>query len=152
HRTPEGRVVLEGDVIEVVPPRRLRVTFSAAHDAEMRLEPRSRVTWDIEPRGRGSTLTFTHDGFPGESKTYRRALKDWLIVLEGLRRVVEIPFQSICVFCGTCEGNQPSFVKAARSLGQLLAARGIAVVSGGSRLGLMGALADGVLEGGGVIT
>jgi uncharacterized protein (TIGR00730 family) len=55
----------------------------------------------------------------------------------------------VCVFCGSNSGRRPSYLETARSLGRLLAARGVGLVYGGGNVGLMGALADAVLDGGG---
>jgi uncharacterized protein (TIGR00730 family) len=52
----------------------------------------------------------------------------------------------LAVFCGSNPGARPDYVQAARSLGKLLASRGIGVVYGGSNVGLMQALADAVLD------
>ena len=57
----------------------------------------------------------------------------------------------ICVFCGSSSGTRPGYLAAAVSLGRQLAAGGIGVVFGGSRVGLMGALADAALEAGGEV-
>lgn len=57
--------------------------------------------------------------------------------------------KGICVFCGSAPGNDPEFVAAASDLGQLLARRGIDVIYGGGRVGMMGALADSALVAGG---
>jgi uncharacterized protein (TIGR00730 family) len=57
--------------------------------------------------------------------------------------------KSICVFCGSAPGVRPSYSAAARELGAALARQGIALVYGGGRLGLMGIVADAVLQGGG---
>jgi uncharacterized protein (TIGR00730 family) len=59
---------------------------------------------------------------------------------------------SLCVFCGAHPGADPAFVRAARATGEGLARRGIRVVTGGGRVGLMGAVADGALEAGGAVT
>lgn len=48
----------------------------------------------------------------------------------------------LAIFCGSNPGVRPDYVDAARSLGRLLAQRGIGVVYGGSNVGLMAALAD----------
>lgn len=54
----------------------------------------------------------------------------------------------ICVFCGSSPGVSPRYAEVARSLGACMAARGIGLVYGGGRNGLMGIIADAVLEGG----
>jgi uncharacterized protein (TIGR00730 family) len=55
----------------------------------------------------------------------------------------------ICVFCGAASGRAPTYAAAARDLGELLAKRGIGLVYGGGNVGLMGELADAVLDAGG---
>jgi hypothetical protein len=56
---------------------------------------------------------------------------------------------SLCVFCGSKTGEGPAFEAAARRLGEQMAERGIRLVYGGGRIGLMGVVADAVLAGGG---
>ncbi len=55
----------------------------------------------------------------------------------------------LCVFCGSSPGRRAEYRDAARALGRLLAQRGIGLVYGGGGGGLMGVLAEAVLEGGG---
>ncbi len=58
---------------------------------------------------------------------------------------------SVVVFCGAREGRDPAWREAAISLGQGLAKAGIRLIYGGGRLGLMGAVADAVLDEGGQV-
>ena len=58
-------------------------------------------------------------------------------------------FSALCVFCGSNSGADFAYAESARRLARLLADRGITVVYGGGRVGLMGALADAALEAGG---
>jgi len=55
----------------------------------------------------------------------------------------------LAVYCGSSMGTDPAFADTARVLGRAMAARGIGLVYGGGRLGLMGVVADAVLEAGG---
>jgi uncharacterized protein (TIGR00730 family) len=57
--------------------------------------------------------------------------------------------KSICVYCGSSIGSSPSLAATARELGQTLAASNLELIYGGGRVGLMGVLADAVLEAGG---
>ena len=57
----------------------------------------------------------------------------------------------ICVYCGSSPGADPIHREAAENLGTLLAARGIGLVYGGGNVGLMGAVADAALRGGGEV-
>ncbi len=59
--------------------------------------------------------------------------------------------ERICVYCASNEGVRPEYMKSARTMGREMAERGLAVVYGGGRTGLMGALADGALEAGGEV-
>lgn len=60
-------------------------------------------------------------------------------------------FRRICVFCGSSEGRDPIYLRAAKDLGGFLARRGVGVVYGGGKVGLMGAVADGALAVGGEV-
>lgn len=55
----------------------------------------------------------------------------------------------LAVYCGSATPTDPAFMANAREVGAAFAARGIGLVYGGGRLGLMGAIADAVLAGGG---
>jgi uncharacterized protein (TIGR00730 family) len=55
----------------------------------------------------------------------------------------------LAVYCGSSMGTDPAFAETARALGREMAARDIALVYGGGRLGLMGVVADAVLGAGG---
>jgi uncharacterized protein (TIGR00730 family) len=57
--------------------------------------------------------------------------------------------RSICVFCGSNSGHDPAYESAARSLGETLAEAGITLVYGGGRVGLMGVVANAVIDAGG---
>ena len=55
------------------------------------------------------------------------------------------------MFCGASSGRLPAYAEAARAFGAAAARRGLGVVYGGGRVGLMGALADGALADGGEV-
>ena len=57
----------------------------------------------------------------------------------------------VCVFCGSSHGVRPAYAAAARTLGRLLVERGLGLVYGGGNVGLMGVMADAVLEAGGEV-
>lgn len=58
----------------------------------------------------------------------------------------------ICVFAGSSKGTRPEYAAAARTLGIELAGRGLELVYGGGNIGLMGIVADAVLDRGGRVT
>ena len=55
----------------------------------------------------------------------------------------------MCVFCGSSRGDNPRYADAASQLGREMVRRGIGLVFGGGGVGLMGVIADAVLEAGG---
>jgi hypothetical protein len=57
----------------------------------------------------------------------------------------------ICVYCGASTARDPAVEAEIRTFGREIAARGIALVYGGSSLGLMGILADEVISAGGKV-
>lgn len=59
---------------------------------------------------------------------------------------------SICVYCGSQPGTDPAFMKAARVLGTHIAKANIKLIYGGGTYGLMGEVADGVLDANGEVT
>lgn len=59
--------------------------------------------------------------------------------------------RSVCVFCGSRAGASPRYVEIARRAGTMLAERGLTLVYGGGSRGMMGAVADGVLDAGGSV-
>lgn len=59
---------------------------------------------------------------------------------------------NITVYLGASVGNDPAFLPAVRELGTWIGSNGHALVYGGSKSGLMGALADSVLDAGGHVT
>ena len=72
---------------------------------------------------------------------FRRRNKESISIVLDLKR--------LCVFCGSSSGFDAVYRQAAVDLGQLVAAQRIELVYGGGRVGLMGAIADAVLQAGG---
>mgnify|MGYP001277064693 CR=1 FL=1 len=59
--------------------------------------------------------------------------------------------KSICVYCGSSDAVHSDYLSAARTMGRVLADRGLQLIFGGGKTGLMGAVADGALEAGGEV-
>jgi uncharacterized protein (TIGR00730 family) len=57
--------------------------------------------------------------------------------------------RKIAVYCGSAPGTDPAFAEATRATASAMVSRGVDLVYGGGRLGLMGLIADSVLAGGG---
>jgi uncharacterized protein (TIGR00730 family) len=60
--------------------------------------------------------------------------------------------RKVCVYCGSGPGKDPDFVLAARQLGKIMAKNGVGLVYGGGSIGLMGEIANAVLDNGGHVT
>jgi uncharacterized protein (TIGR00730 family) len=58
---------------------------------------------------------------------------------------------SLCIYCGSSDNVHPEYLAAARQMGQALAKHSIRLVYGAGKTGLMGAVANGVLEAGGQV-
>ena len=56
--------------------------------------------------------------------------------------------KTLCVYCGSARGREPSYIAAAQELGRELGQRGIRLVYGGARIGMMGEVADSALKSG----
>ena len=79
--------LMQGENLEVDPPRRLVQSFTAIWSDEVRSEGASRITWEIEPVGDSCRLTVTHDelaeGANGE------LFGGWPMILSGLKTLLE---------------------------------------------------------------
>ena len=60
--------------------------------------------------------------------------------------------KSVCVYCGSAKQASQEYFRAARQMGETLAKKGLTLVYGGGKTGLMGALADSTLDNGGKVT
>jgi uncharacterized protein (TIGR00730 family) len=60
-------------------------------------------------------------------------------------------YKNIAVFCGSKSGNNPLFMQQAAELGKLLADNGMALIYGGGKAGLMGSVADAVMNNNGKV-
>lgn len=83
-------LVVDGTVLEADPPRKLVTTWSFRGSPELRDDPPSRVTWEIEPIGDTTCrLTVLHDDFPSETRTFQSVKSGWPVVLSSLKSLLE---------------------------------------------------------------
>lgn len=59
---------------------------------------------------------------------------------------------AVCVFCGSRSGTNPVYTKTAQDLGRLLVEKNFDLVFGGASCGIMGTIADAVMENGGTVS
>jgi uncharacterized protein YndB with AHSA1/START domain len=86
-----GDLAWDEEVLEEDPPRRLVHRWVAGYSEELAAEDPSRVTWEIEPQGDGTTLlTVVHDQLEGAPKTAASVSgTGWMYVLSGLKTLLE---------------------------------------------------------------
>jgi uncharacterized protein YndB with AHSA1/START domain len=86
----ESQVLVDGEVLESDPPRRLIHTWRTLYDPDAANEPHSRVSWEIEPQDGGFTkLTVVHDRLEEAPKTAESVAGGWSYVLSGLKTLLE---------------------------------------------------------------
>jgi uncharacterized protein YndB with AHSA1/START domain/DNA-binding transcriptional ArsR family regulator len=85
----DGSTVLQGQVVEADPGRRLVLTFAMLVNPETAADRPSRVTWDIESMGETTKLTLTHDDFNAVTPTYTSVRFGWNPILSGLKTLLE---------------------------------------------------------------
>jgi uncharacterized protein YndB with AHSA1/START domain/DNA-binding transcriptional ArsR family regulator len=79
--------LIEGENLEIDPPRRLVQSFRAVWDDSVAAEGTSRVTWDIEPAGDSCRLTVTHDQLRQGADEHLYG--GWPMILSGLKTWLE---------------------------------------------------------------
>lgn len=89
HIQDNGEVALEGQILEIVPQKKLVTTFAMVHNPASAKDRPSRVTWEILQLGEVCKLTLTHDDFDGITETYKQVGPGWNPVLSGLKTLLE---------------------------------------------------------------
>ncbi|MGH7483214.1 MAG: ArsR/SmtB family transcription factor [Longimicrobiales bacterium] len=79
--------IVEGENLEVDPPRRLVQSFRALWSDDVKAEGTSRVTWEIEQIQDSCCLTVTHDQLPEAAN--EELYGGWPMVLSGLKTLLE---------------------------------------------------------------
>jgi uncharacterized protein YndB with AHSA1/START domain len=82
-----GKLIGEGENLEVDPPRRLVQSFRALWDEDVKREGTSRVTWEIKPIGDSCRLTVTHDQLREGANA--QLYGGWPMILSGLKTLLE---------------------------------------------------------------
>jgi uncharacterized protein YndB with AHSA1/START domain len=80
-------LLVEGDNLEVDPPRKLVQSFNALWDDDVKAEGTSRVTWEITPVADSCLLTVTHDQLREGANS--QLYGGWMMVLSGLKTYLE---------------------------------------------------------------
>jgi len=86
--TKAGANTIQGKVLLVDPPKRLTYSWDSCSPEEQR-ERTSRVTFDLEPRGKVIKLTVTHDELDERGVTLRNISGGWPMVMASLKSLLE---------------------------------------------------------------
>jgi uncharacterized protein YndB with AHSA1/START domain/DNA-binding transcriptional ArsR family regulator len=88
--TIEGELQIEGQILEVDPPRRLVQTWHGVWDEGMAADAPTRVTWEIEDATPGvCKVTVVHDGLVAGSATLEQVSGGWPFILSGMKTLLE---------------------------------------------------------------
>lgn len=86
---PDGRVGDSGQILEIDPPRRLRLSWQNQFMPEMHAEGHSRMTYELEPMGDTIKLTVTHEMDKPGSKLIDGVSAGWPSILASLKSLLE---------------------------------------------------------------
>jgi len=86
YRHDDGRPMIEGQVLEIEPERKLVHSFRDAPNPD---DPVSRVTWEITQLGDACKLTVLHEHPDANAGGVKDTQRGWPIVLSGLKTLVE---------------------------------------------------------------
>jgi uncharacterized protein YndB with AHSA1/START domain/DNA-binding transcriptional ArsR family regulator len=85
----DGKVAVDGELLEVDAPRRLVQSFRQHWDHDPGGDRETRVTWEIEQRGSMCLLTVVHDGWSTSEGLYQAVSEGWPLILSGLKTLLE---------------------------------------------------------------
>ena len=86
---PDGRVADTGKVIELERPKRLVVTWKNEFLPELKGEPETRCTFELEQQGEMVRLSVLHESEREDSKMIRNVSMGWPVILSSLKSLLE---------------------------------------------------------------
>ena len=85
----DGTLVAQGELLEVQPPLRLKMTFQALWQPELAQEAPVQITWEIEPEGEVCKLTVVFEADSEEAQMLEQADGGMPMILSGLKTLLE---------------------------------------------------------------
>ncbi len=85
----DGKLILQGTILDNDPPRRLSYTFQSMHEPYNGKEAPSRVVFELEQQKDQVKLIVTHDEFPKGTQIFSAISNGWPLVLSSLKSYVE---------------------------------------------------------------
>ncbi len=86
---PGEKLAIEGELLEVVPNRKIRHTWHALWDEKIAGDRPTVVTWEITPMGNSCKLSVTYEDLEGRDETYRQVSGGLPYILSGLKTLLE---------------------------------------------------------------
>jgi uncharacterized protein YndB with AHSA1/START domain/DNA-binding transcriptional ArsR family regulator len=86
---PDGSIAADGRILEIDPPRRLKMTFHARWDEQIAAEGPVEMTWVLEASGDATKLTVTTSGLKAGSQTAEDFAGGIVFIVSGLKTVLE---------------------------------------------------------------
>ena len=86
---PDGRVTDSGEILEIEPNRRLALRWRNEFVPELRDEPATRLTYELEPQGDMVKLTVIHESDEPGSKLIGMVSEGWPMILSSLKSLLE---------------------------------------------------------------
>ncbi len=87
--SPTGELMIDGEILEIDPPRRLKMTFRAHWDEDAKLAAPSTITYTIEPAGDACKLTLMHEGLDPARTMAQSVRSGWSLILSSLKTLLE---------------------------------------------------------------
>ena len=81
--------VVDGEILEVEPGKRLVMTWKAHWDDSVAKDPPSRVTYELSQAGSATKLHLVHDDFDRPTATYTGSTEGWPLMLSSLKSILE---------------------------------------------------------------
>jgi len=86
---PDGRVGDSGEILEIVPHRRLVISWRNEFKPELRAEGYSRLTYELEQQGESVKLTLIHEIDKTGSKFIKEVSNGWPMLMASLKSLLE---------------------------------------------------------------
>jgi uncharacterized protein YndB with AHSA1/START domain/DNA-binding transcriptional ArsR family regulator len=86
---PNGGAYVDGEILEIDPPRKLVSTFRPLFQIDPENAPWSKVTWEIMPMGNACKLVLTHDNLELNSSLTESLKEGWAQIISGLKTLLE---------------------------------------------------------------
>jgi uncharacterized protein YndB with AHSA1/START domain len=84
-----GIKVVDGEILDVDPEKRLAMTWQAHWDESTKGDRASRVSYELQPSGPTTRLRLVHDDFDGETATFKGSVQGWPLMLSSLKTLLE---------------------------------------------------------------